>query len=155
MHMVDPLDSPGILVPPPVIFAAGFLTGLLLDRVLDLPHFAPPPLIGAFLLSVAVGLVVWALATMIGHHTSFGPRRGATRLVTTGPYRFSRNPMYMALTAAYVGLALEQGRLGPLALLLPTLWALFHLVIVREERHLAARFAADYQRYRTRVRRWL
>lgn len=153
--MPDYRDSPGVFVPPPMIFAAGFLTGMLLDRLLALPRYLPPPLLGALLIGLAAGLAVWAIATFLRHRTAIIPHHRATRLVITGPYRFTRNPMYVALTTAYLGVALELGRVGPLLLLPPTLWTLFRLVVVREERHLAARFAADYEAYRTRVRRWL
>ncbi len=153
--MVDSLDSPGVLVPPPAIFAAGFLTGLLLDRLLALPRFTPPPLVGVLLIGLGAGLAVWAVTTFVRHRTAIIPHRPASRLVMAGPYRHSRNPMYLALTTAYLGLTLALGRWGPLLLLLPTLVTLVRMVIVREERYLAVRFATDYEAYRTRVGRWL
>lgn len=153
--MVDTLDSPDVRVPPPALFAAGFLTGMLLDRLLGLPRFTPPPLLGAVLICLGVGIAIWALVTFVRHRTTIIPHRPASRLVMTGPYRHSRNPMYVSLTVTYLGLTLGMGRLGPLLLLLPTLWTLVRTVIVREERYLATRFSADYEAYRSRVRRWL
>lgn len=153
--MPDFRESPGVFVPPPVIFTGGFLTGMLLDRLGALPRYTPLTVVGSILLAAAALLALWALVTFLRHRTAILPHHRAAVLVRTGPYRFTRNPMYLALTTAYVGLALDLGRLGPLLLLAPTLWALVSLVVVREEQHLTARFGADYTAYRAEVRRWL
>ena len=83
------------------------------------------------------------------------PNQPASRLVTTGLYARSRNPMYVGLTLAYVGLALLTDRGWPLVFLLLVLVALHGLVIRREERYLSAAFPGEYAAYRQRVRRWL
>jgi protein-S-isoprenylcysteine O-methyltransferase Ste14 len=76
-------------------------------------------------------------------------------LVTSGPYRFSRNPMYVGLSALYLGLALLFNVAWPLALFPVVVMALFRLVIRREERYLAEAFGETYALYAQRVRRWL
>ena len=76
------------------------------------------------------------------------------RLVRSGPYAVSRNPMYVASTAVYVGIALVAGAVWPL-LLLPGVLLATHVVVVREERALEARFGAEYRSYRSSVRRYL
>jgi protein-S-isoprenylcysteine O-methyltransferase Ste14 len=75
-------------------------------------------------------------------------------LVRRGPYAFSRNPMYVAATAVYTGIALIAGAAWPL-LLLPAVLLATNLVVTREERSLEARFGAGYRSYRTSVRRYL
>jgi hypothetical protein len=81
--------------------------------------------------------------------------RTRVEVVTEGPYRFSRNPMYVGLSLLYVGIALWTHALWALPLLPLVLWGLWRRVIRREERYLAAAFGADYAAYTRRVRRWL
>jgi protein-S-isoprenylcysteine O-methyltransferase Ste14 len=87
--------------------------------------------------------------------TTLMPNRPASRLVVEGPYRFSRNPMYLGLTTLYLGVALMLNSVWVLALLPGVLLLLQTGVIRREERYLEGAFGPGYQAYRTRVRRWL
>ena len=148
--------------PPPLIFATGFLLGWILEvRVRSLPMAGAPStravleVVGA--LGVVGGLVVafWGLWTFHRAHTAILPHRPASRLVTSGPYRFSRNPMYVGLTAAYIGLAMLANTLWPPVFLPLVITALYLLVVRREERYLGSAFGAEYAEYRRRIRRWL
>jgi protein-S-isoprenylcysteine O-methyltransferase Ste14 len=105
----------------------------------------------------AAGLIVvfWGIATFRAHRTAVFPNQPAARIVRTGPYRFTRNPMYTGMTTAYVGLALMLNDAWPLIFLPIVLVLLVSLVIQREERYLASAFPAEYDAYRRRVRRWL
>jgi protein-S-isoprenylcysteine O-methyltransferase Ste14 len=76
------------------------------------------------------------------------------QLILRGPYAFSRNPMYIASTLVYVGIALAANAAWPL-LLLPVVLLLTHVVILREERWLQRQFGTAYQRYKSSVRRYL
>ena len=87
--------------------------------------------------------------------TAIIPHRPASRLVRHGPYRFTRNPMYVALTALYVGLALLFNVAWPLVVLPVVLWLLWHVVIRHEERYLLFAFGGDYAAFTREVRRWL
>ena len=89
------------------------------------------------------------------HRTTVLPHRGATRLITDGPFRFTRNPIYVGNTLLVAGLGFVLGVawLMPAALL--AAWATQKLAIEREERHLALRFGADWARYAARTPRWL
>ena len=75
--------------------------------------------------------------------------------MTAGPYRLTRNPMYVSLAALYVGVSLFANSWWPLLLLPVVLLAVDRAVIAREERYLAGAFPAEYAAYRARVRRWL
>ena len=79
----------------------------------------------------------------------------STALVISGPYRFSRNPIYLALTIIYLGLALAYGSWWPIVLLAPVLIVMRFGVIGREERYLEAKFGDAYRAYRASVRRWI
>jgi protein-S-isoprenylcysteine O-methyltransferase Ste14 len=97
----------------------------------------------------------WCLLLFARAETGLLPGQSTTRLLTSGPYRLSRNPLYVGLLVLYAGCALVAGALVPL-LLLPVAWAGLHWGAVRpEERYLTAALGAPYAEYRHRVRRWL
>ncbi|MFN2400397.1 MAG: isoprenylcysteine carboxylmethyltransferase family protein [Gemmatimonadaceae bacterium] len=154
------MQSPGVRFPPPLIFVAGFLAGWLVERALPLGFPAggrSPATSAAGWLLIGTGLAVggWAFATFRRHHTAVFPNRPATSLVTEGPYRFSRNPMYVGLTLVYVGLSLLSGIFWPLIFLPLVLLLLWVAVIRREERYLTEAFGSEYPAYQAGVRRWL
>ena len=144
-------------IPPPLIYVGGFLVGVVLE--LAFPTAAPP-----LALAVVAGLIGGALwlaldgqAMMLFRRagTSIPPRRPTTALVTSGPYRITRNPMYVGMAFLYAGLALALGVIWALAALPLVLLAVDRLVIAREERYMEAKFGDQYREYTRRVRRWL
>jgi protein-S-isoprenylcysteine O-methyltransferase Ste14 len=149
-------DHAGVPVPPPLIYAAGFLTGLALERRRPLPR--PPR--AARRAGVAVALLGAALpasgATLFRRSgTSVVPVRPATALVTAGPYRLTRNPMYVGFGLVHAGLALRRRSTWALLMLAPVLAVVDRVVIRREERYLERTFGEEYHSYAGRVRRWL
>ena len=154
-----PLANPGVRFPPPVLFAAGVAAGWLLDRFLrPLPFPIDGELLewlGVSLASVGLAMLAWGVLTFRAARTAVVPTRAANRLVAGGPYRFTRNPMYVGLTLLYVGVAALLDSAWPLLALPIVLALLVRLVIRREEAYLADAFGADYAAYRTRVRRWM
>ena len=154
------LGNPGVHFPPPFVFVAGFLLAFALDRWVWRFRFGDgsrPVLVptGWLLIVLGLGIMLWAMLTFRLAHTSVLPFRPATAIVTRGPYRFSRNPMYVGLSLLYVGLAFLTGMAWPLVVLPVVLVALTALVIRREERYLEDAFGAEYAAYSARVRRWL
>ncbi len=151
--------SAGVHVPPPLFFAIGFLIGWLLNRVHALPVLPPSTAarepVGLALVGAGLVFMLWALATFLAARTTVIPNRPASRLVTTGPYRFSRNPMYTGFTVVYIGLTLILNSAWPLLVLPLVIMALLSRVIEREERYLNGAFGEDYAAYTRRVRRWL
>jgi protein-S-isoprenylcysteine O-methyltransferase Ste14 len=115
----------------------------------------PSRRVGVILL-VASGLLArLAEAAMKRAGTNIRPDQPALAIVSNGPFRFSRNPLYLALTGLYLGIALLADALWPLLLLVPTLAVLQWGVIAREERYLEAKFGESYRAYKSRVRRWV
>jgi len=145
------------VVPPPLIYASGFLAGVALEVAFPLGGL---PLALAVTLGV-LGFVAWlaldgvAMLRFRGAGTSPNPARPTTALVTSGPYRFTRNPMYLGMAALYIGLALALGVIWALALLPVVLAVVDRRVIPVEERRLERNFGEQYVAYRERVRRWL
>ncbi|MDO1559221.1 isoprenylcysteine carboxylmethyltransferase family protein [Brevundimonas sp. 2R-24] len=152
-------DAPGVIAPPPLIFAAFLLAGWTIDRLLGslgLP-IETPVRNGAAVGLIVLGLLLemWAGGFFRRAGTNVIPYKPATVLVTDGPYRFSRNPMYVGFTITYLGLAIGLGSRWALLLLPVCLLVMTWGVILREERYLEGKFGQAYLDYRGRVRRWL
>lgn len=150
-------DNPGVRVPPPLLYLGAVVGGWWLDGALPLPIGR-----GMWLTAGAWLLVAgWAVlgGSSIGlfrrQGTSMLPVRPASALVITGPYRFTRNPMYVALALLTIAFALFLHTWWIVALLVPALLAVQRFVIVREEAYLRRRFGAEYDAYARRVGRWL
>lgn len=150
-------DTAGVIAPPPLIYLGAVVIGLVLSALVPAP-ILPRGLgygLGAALIVTAVSLLVWGVRVMRLAGTSEKTSRPTTALVTTGPFRLSRNPLYISLTLCYVGVALTAQSLWSLLLLPAVLVVMQGGVIYREERYLERKFGADYVRYKARVRRWI
>jgi protein-S-isoprenylcysteine O-methyltransferase Ste14 len=150
------VSGPDVIAPPPLLYAGPLLGGLLLDRLVRLPPVPRGlrlPAEGAALLG-GVALTGWFVGTMRAAGTSIDVRRAPSRLVVDGPFRFTRNPGYVALSLVYCGVSLLAGGRWPLVLLPGVLATVDRGVIQREERYLRRRFGEEYDRYRRRDRRW-
>lgn len=144
-------------VRPPLVYLGSIGLGLLAHLVWPvalLPASISMP-IGVILVLAAGALFMSALRTFRKANTPVPGNRPTTAIVRTGPYRFSRNPVYLAFTLFQIGLAAWVDSLGLLLTLLPALALMALVVIPREERYLEARFPAEYLAYKRAVRRWL
>lgn len=145
--------------PPPLLYALGFLVGLLLSRAVPLAfpwsaaRWIPP--VSLLIIVHGVGLSLLGILTFHRANTAVLPHRPARVLVTHGVYSRTRNPIYVGLTVAYLGGVLWTGSVGALLMLPLVLLLLIRLVITPEERHLTARFPAEYAAYCAEVGRWL
>jgi protein-S-isoprenylcysteine O-methyltransferase Ste14 len=111
--------------------------------------------VGGTLTLLAVGLFVAAVRTFRRAGTPVPGNQPTTTIVRTGPYRFSRNPIYLAFSLFQLGLSVWINSLGLLIMLIPAVAIMALVVIPREERYLAARFPSEYSSYRATVRRWV
>lgn len=150
-----PDRGPGVRIPPPALVAAVILLAWLARRLAPLPVAAPLPMWGNAVLLLALGLIGWAIAVMWRAGTDPRPDRPDAVLVQTGPFRISRNPIYLGFVLLVAGIALRWGDAWGWLAAAACLALLDRLVIAREEAYLAARFGAAYDAYRARVRRWL
>jgi protein-S-isoprenylcysteine O-methyltransferase Ste14 len=150
-------DRPGVLIWPPLLVGGAVLLGLLLDWQVPLRGGLETAirLTGALLTAAAALLAFWAARRFRAAGTNIHPGHPATALVSGGPYRITRNPMYVGLVGVQVGLALILLSPWILILALPVAAILDLGVIRREERYLEAKFGEPYRAYRTIVRRWL
>ena len=111
--------------------------------------------IGWVLFTTPPLLVFSAVRTFRRHHTAVNPRGEVTTIVTSGPFRYTRNPMYLSLLVLYVGGMLAFRLPWAVVLFVPVFLALHFGVIIPEEKHLESVFGEQYRLYRHRVRRWL
>jgi len=112
-------------------------------------------LLGTLLLSVGVALAVWSQWIFHKERTTTDPTQTSAKLVTCGPYKFSRNPMYLGLFLAFIGVDLILTFVWSLVLLIFVLYYVNWIVIPVEEKQLQKTFGETYKQYRLKVRRWL
>jgi protein-S-isoprenylcysteine O-methyltransferase Ste14 len=150
-------DTSDVRVAPPPFYVGGFLVGVALEQAF--PIDAPP--VGIAAAGAVLGVAGWLAldgAAMLAFRragTSLRRTRPSAVFVTGGPYRFSRNPMYLGMACLYAGLALALGVVCALLVLPLVIAAVDQLVVAIEEAYLVRRFGDAYCQYMARVRRWI
>ncbi len=149
-----------MLVPPPLLFAGVFGLGMVVQRWLPLGLLPEAlasltPWLGGVCLALGVALTMSCVALFARRRTTIVPHARANSLVAVGPYRVTRNPMYLGLTLVYLGATALTNTLWPLLFLALPLWVLQTRVIPFEEQTLTAAFGDQYAAYSAQVRRWL
>lgn len=156
--MNDEARRPRTLILPPAPYAAALLGGWWLDRhtrTLPFDDGAASGVLGWLWLGAGLLLLAWTLWTFYRHRTTVNPYAAATNLCTDGPFRFSRNPIYLGDWLIFVGVSLLLNTVWPL-LFSPLIWVLLRYGVIRhEEAHLLAKFGDAYRQYQARVRRWI
>jgi protein-S-isoprenylcysteine O-methyltransferase Ste14 len=151
-------DTAQVVVRPPIAWALAVLVGLALNWLMPLP-FMPPAVsagwLGGALFAIAIALFVWAIVTITRAGSNVPTNTPTTTIVEAGPYRFTRNPIYVAMFLGLAGLAMAFDSLWLLVVLVPFALVIRYGVVAREEAYLERKFDDVYRRYRSRVRRWL
>jgi len=151
-------DNPSGAIHPTRFLLGWLVASLLLARFLPLPFplaDGVSELLGVAVLLPGAVLFPWSQLTLSRAGTSVDHDRETTALVTTGPFRVSRNPIYVGLLAILTGVGLCYQNLWALLLTVLVGWALRRWTVVPEERYLEERFGAEYEAYRDAVRRWM
>ena len=150
-------DNPGVVARPPLIYLGAFLIVLVCRRFWPMPIDAEGRVLwpGVALVALAIGIAIWGRRTMAAAGTNINPALPAKTIVSSGPFRFSRNPLYLSLTLMYLGLTVAVNTWWGFVVLIPLVIVMHAGVVLREERYLEKKFGEPYRQYRARVRRYL
>jgi len=150
-------DHPGVITHPPFLYGGFALAGAIANLFARVHVIGEPAQYwaGGAAALAGVALMVAGVSRFRRAGTNVPTHKPATAIVTTGPYRFTRNPLYLALTLIYTGIALAIDNVIMLGLLAPLLLVMRYGVIGREEAYLERKFGEEYRTYKARVRRWI
>jgi len=150
-------DRPDILFFPPILLGGTMLLGFVLDWLHPVPLLPPTAarLIGGTLFVCGGALAYSAQRVLRRAGTNISPNQPTLALVIDGPYRRTRNPLYLAGMCVCVGVACFVNGVAPFLLLVPLVALLDWGIVQREERYLSAKFGEAYRVYQKQVRRWL
>lgn len=143
---------------PPLLVSMAALVAIGLGAVLPGPFWLSYPafvIFGRTVMAIGLGLDLWAMFAMWRHRANILPHRAATALVTTGPFAWSRNPIYLGNTVLLAGAAFAFRDPWFLPAAFASAYAVTRLAIRREEAHLARSFGAEWENYRRRTARWI
>jgi protein-S-isoprenylcysteine O-methyltransferase Ste14 len=145
---------------PPIIYLSAIAAGILLHMLYPLPWITRPvsDLLFAFgwlLVAATIAIHVTAFRALVRGKTTIMPNKPSEHLVTSGPFSFTRNPIYLANTLLMLGIGLIIGSIWFLLLALLAAFVTQKLAVEAEEKHLADRFGKRYRDYSKRVRRWI
>jgi protein-S-isoprenylcysteine O-methyltransferase Ste14 len=156
--MADTADTAQVVIWPPLALGLAVIAGFALNWLVPLP-FLPADLparwLGAVVFALALVLVAWALVTITRTGSNVATNLPTTTIVESGPYRFSRNPIYLGMFMGLIGLAIAFDNLWLMMILVPFALVVRYGVVAREETYLKRKFGDVYRGYSSRVRRWL
>ncbi|MEW8276480.1 MAG: isoprenylcysteine carboxylmethyltransferase family protein [Candidatus Thiodiazotropha taylori] len=150
-------DHADVILPPPVIHIVSIGLGGVIGNYfpMPLPHWVILQWIGVMLSVMAIAITLWGMRVFQVSRNPVAPNQPVTRLMVSGPYRFTRNPLYLSLILLQLGVALFFLNGWMVLLLAPVVVFVRYYVVAREEAYLLRRFGTDYQAYQNRVRRWI
>jgi len=156
--MDNTADTAQVIIRPPLAWGLAAIAGLALNWLMPLPFLPadlPPGWLGAMVFVLALALFAWAIVTITRAGSNVPTNRTTTTIVESGPYRFTRNPIYLGMFLGLIRLAIAFDNLWPLVMLVPFVLVIRYGVVGRKEAYLDRKFGDIYRGYRSRVRRWL
>jgi protein-S-isoprenylcysteine O-methyltransferase Ste14 len=156
--MSQDTDASNAVVRPPVAWIVALIAGVAADWLYPLrfvPASVPGAWVGGAIFALAFALAIWAIVTIRKAGTQVETYKPTTTIVANGPYRFTRNPIYLGMVLGLIGLAIAFDSLWILVTLVLFYLVIRYGVVAREETYLERKFGDVYLGYRSRVRRWL
>jgi len=154
----DPSLAPSVGFPPPLVFLGFILLGLLGDDLLALPGIPisrDATWVGFAMVMAGIGLLIVSLGLFRAYGENPEPWTPSQAIIARGPYRHSRNPMYLGMLVIHTGYAIWDASMGALILAPIAFMVIDRAVIIPEESYLRARFGTMYEDYCRCVRRWI
>ena len=156
--MSQDTDTSNAAVRPPIAWILALAAGVAAAWLYPLrfvPASVPGVWVGGAIFAIALALAIWAIVTIRQAGTQVETYKPTTAIVANGPYRFTRNPIYLAMVLGLIGLAIAFDSLWILATLVLFYLVIRYGVVAREEDYLERKFGDVYLGYKSRVRRWL
>jgi protein-S-isoprenylcysteine O-methyltransferase Ste14 len=150
-------DAPDVVIQPPVALILGLMAAFAMNWLIPLPFMAagaPRVEIGLILLLVALLLIRWSITTLRNAKTGILTHKPSSAIVTSGPYRYGRNPIYLAALLGLAAFAIGFDSLWFFVMLVAIYFVFRYGVIGREETYLERKFDGEYLDYKAKVRRW-
>jgi len=151
-------DDSNAVIRPPVAWALSFVVGIAIDKFYPLPFVpltVPSGWVGGAVFAAGFLLAIWAIITIRKAGTRVETNKPTTAIVADGPFRFTRNPIYIGMFLGQIGLAIGFDSLWILGMLVPFYLVIRYGVVAREEAYLERKFGDVYRGYTARVCRWL
>ena len=152
-------DAAAVRLPPPLLFVGSIVLGALLHRFVypwPLPGEGPLRVAtGVFVFCVGVVLALAALGLFVRSGQNPEPWKPTPSIVSSGIYRYTRNPMYLGMAFVQIGIGIGLGKLWIVALTALSLVAVYFVAVRPEEDYLESKFSDEYSSYKARVRRWI
>jgi len=157
--MENKKDSPGVYIPPPLIYVMVFLAAIFIQKKISIDdsifHLQITKIAGILFLIVSLFFLVTSLRQFFISKNTLIPIKPASSLQANGIYSITRNPMYVGLALVYLGISCFVGNWWNIILFPLLLLIVQEYIIKREEKYLVRRFGQEYVVYKTKVRRWL
>ena len=156
--MGDTADAAQVIIRPPLAWGLAVLAGLALHWLVPVPFLRtdlPAIWLGAMVFVLALALAAWAIVTITGAGSNVPTNLPTTSIVESGPYRFTRNPIYLGMFLGLIGLGIAFDNLWLPMMLVPFASVVRYGVVACEEAYLERKFGDAYRGYRSRVPRWL
>jgi protein-S-isoprenylcysteine O-methyltransferase Ste14 len=149
------VDKPKRLLPP-VYFLAAIISMAALHFLLPIVRILPAAYSSsAVVILVGMSLILWAVRLFVKAGTAIKPFEASTKMIVSGPYRWSRNPIYLGMVIILFGIGVGLGTLTPFAIVPLFVWLIQKNFIAHEEAMLDKSFGPAYAEYKKRIRRWL
>ncbi|CAG4934128.1 MULTISPECIES: isoprenylcysteine carboxylmethyltransferase family protein [Acidithrix] len=144
-------------IPPPLLFVLATTSALALDKKskIRIKSGTKMTVIGRLAIQVGITISTWSLLTMKKHSQNPNPNVEKTELIQDGPFKFSRNPIYLGAALSNFGAAIANGSITGVVLNSAVLVVIDKIIIPKEEAYLTATFSDEYNTYQSRVARWI
>ena len=153
----DNNDHPGVKLPPPLVFIGLGVVGVGLQYVIPLSIGIDTPAnyLGIGVIIVSIAGIGFLFKLFKRYETEIEPWKTTSNIITTGPYKYSRNPVYIFLCGVPIGLGIIFNTYWALFAFIPALIIVYYTAVKKEEKYLETKFGQDYLDYKTKIRRWL